>query len=460
MYKYLKITILYLFAAILTCPAAYSQTPKEWRKQGDNSVANKNFEQAAKEYQKAIDEGDEISALKLCWIMYEANVSSPDPNNLYWIVKIMAEKNYPDAQFFMGYLCANSIGTSQNTDEAIKWYNIAAKNNIANAQYELALIYGNGNGVAQSNNEMMKWLCKASALGHIPAKKMLAEKSKTINYTPETLPLIPEVVPVNGGVFMRGRFGDRNKSESPVREINISPFSIGKYEITNSQYCTFLNEWGHRVSSLNKWIELDGLLGKERCRIYHDGSEFQVEMSYENHPVLFVQWAGAMAYTLWLSENTGKSWRLPTEAEWEYTARGASSDSMLFSGSEYPDKVGWLWNNSDAMSREVGNLEPNQLGIYDLTGNAWEWCMDFYRKKYYRNEKHIDNPKGPALGSYKVLRGGGWDSFEAFSHVWARNFLVDRNHLGTIGFRVVLKDEPSDIKKMKRYRNEVGIIRK
>ena len=460
MYKHLKVTVLYLFVAILACPAAYSQTPKEWRKQGDSSVANKNFEQAAKEYQKAVDEGDEISALKLCWLIHETGVPSPDPNNLYWLLKLMAEKNYPDAQFFTGYLLANGIGIGQNMDEAVKWYTEAAKKDITNAQYELALLYDGNKGVAQNNNEMMKWLCKASALGHIPARQMLAEKSKTISYTPETLPSIPEVIPVKGGTYMRGRFGDKNKSESPVREITLSPFSMGKYEVTNSQYCEFLNEWGYRVSSLNKWIELDGYLGKERCRIYLNGDKFQVDMSYENHPVLFVQWAGAMAYTLWLSEKTGKSWRLPTEAEWEYAARGASNDSMLFSGSEYPEEVGWLWNNSNAMCHEVGKLNPNQLGIYDITGNAWEWCMDFYRKKFYRNEKKIENPQGPVLGSYKILRGGGWDSFEAFSHVWARNFLVDPNHLGTIGFRVVLKDEPLNVKKMKRYKTEIGIIRK
>ena len=460
MYKYLKFTILHLFVAILTYPAAYSQLPKEWRKQGDISVANKNFEQASKEYQKAVDEGDEISVLKLGWLMYETGVSSPDPNNMYWMVTIMAEKNYSEAQFLMGYLYANGAGIDKNMEEAVKWYNVAAKKGVVNAQYELALIHEGNKGIVQNNNEMMKWLYKSSALGHIPAKQMLAEKHKTINYTPEILPLIPDVVPIKGGNFMRGRFGDKNKSESPVREIALSPFSIGKYEITNSQYCAFLNEWGHRVSSLNKWIELDGYLGKERCRIYHDGTQFQVDISYENHPVSFVYWAGAMAYTLWLSEKTNRSWRLPTEAEWEYTARGASNDSMLFSGSEYPDKVGWLWSNSNAMIHEVGNLEPNQLGIYDMTGNVWEWGMDYYRKKFYKNEKKIENPKGPALGSFRILRGGGWDSFEAFSHVWARNFMIDRDHLGTIGFRVVLKDEPLDSRIMKRYRNEVGIIRK
>ncbi len=440
--------LLMVAAAFLLLAPAGAQSSSEWRKMGDRSFAAGQIDQACTEYAKAVDHGDEIAALKMGWVLYDQKRSFPDAGNLFTMTLLMAEKGYPDAQMFLGYFYDKGIGTASNPSEAVRWYRQAALRSVAAAQYELAMLYAGGRGVEQNSQDAMQWICKASTLGFVPAMKKLAEMQNSVSWIATGQELIPETVRVEGGLFMMGR-NSAEKSEAPAHEVEVSTFHMGIYEVTNAQFCAFLNDWGSKISSLDHWIDLNGQTGRETCRIYHDGTQFKVESCYANHPALFVAWEGALAYALWLGEKTGEAWRLPTEAEWEFAAR-AGRDSLLFSGSDNIEEVGWVWSNSNYMAHEVGSSMPNKLGIYDMTGNAWEWCMDYYRRNYYQRLER-NNPTGPRMGVFKVLRGGGWDSFVGISHVWARHFLIDPLRLGTVGFRVVKQETPFDEKTLRRY---------
>jgi formylglycine-generating enzyme required for sulfatase activity len=110
-----------------------------------------------------------------------------------------------------------------------------------------------------------------------------------------------------------------------------------------------------------------------------------------------------------MSKRTGKTVRLPTEAEWEYAARGGNmSKGYKYSGSNDPNSVAWH-NTFDLKGYPVEQKEPNELGIYGMTGNVWEWCSDWYHEKYYKSSPHTD-PKGPKSGKWRVLRGGVWSN--------------------------------------------------
>lgn len=116
---------------------------------------------------------------------------------------------------------------------------------------------------------------------------------------------------------------------------------------------------------------------------------------------------------------TGKNFRMPTEAEWEYAARGGNkSRGYKYSGSNILDDVGWYDSNSSSSTHDVGLLDPNELGLYDMSGNVWEWCADWYGS-YDSNSQ--SNPIGPSSGSYRVRRGGSWGSLAWFCRVSFRD---------------------------------------
>lgn len=224
----------------------------------------------------------------------------------------------------------------------------------------------------------------------------------------------PEMIKVEGGTFTMGDSEMEGEAdEQPAHDVTLITFYIAKTETTVLQYKTFCNATGRKFPE-----EMKGY--------------------YDEAPMAYVSWHDAVAYTDWLADKTGKNYRLPTEAEWEYAARGGNkSNGNKYSGSRSLDAVGWYADNSGGSTKKVGYKKPNELGIYDMSGNVWEWCKDWYAADYYAKSPK-DNPKGPAAGSYRVLRGGGWLSTAAHCRLAYRTDCAPDSRDGNSGFRVAL----------------------
>ena len=219
--------------------------------------------------------------------------------------------------------------------------------------------------------------------------------------------LEPEMILVEGGTFTMGcvesRDGDCKENELPTREVGLSDFWMGKYEVTNEEFVLFLQEKGNQEEGGVTWYDP----GYGKITEAKDG--FEVSSGYEKHPITGVSWYAARAYANWLSEKTGQTYRLPTEAEWEFAARGGvRSQGYGYAGSNNIEEVAWYSKNSGGSTHAVGTLKANELDIFDMSGNVWEWCSDWYGI-YEREKGIINNPGGPSEGDTRVLRGGSWD---------------------------------------------------
>jgi formylglycine-generating enzyme required for sulfatase activity len=254
------------------------------------------------------------------------------------------------------------------------------------------------------------------------------------------------MVKVEGGTFGMGCSSDTlncEKDEYPLHTVAISDFYISKYEITNKQFCKFLNEKG--VEKTGKYddvelIDMDLIVGpstRNACQIKYKEDKFIPLKGKENHPVIAVTYYGAIQFCEWAGG------RLPTEAEWEYAARGGSkSIGYIFSGSNELDRVAWWKGNSGGHSHKVGKKQPNELYIYDMTGNVLEWCSDWYNENYYKSSQRNNPQGGISVFKVKVLRGGSFMS----NHDKKKYRVSNRYHWGIssvptshyyIGFRLV-----------------------
>ena len=192
---------------------------------------------------------------------------------------------------------------------------------------------------------------------------------------------IPEIemVLVEGGTFTMGatpeQGSDAYGDEKPAHKVTLDSFYIGKFPVMQ-----------------RLWM---AVMGSNPSRFKGD-----------DLPVERVSWVGVQTFLRKLNAATGKTYRLPTEAEWEYAARGGNkSQGYKYAGSNDPDLVAWHYGNSDGTTHEVGTRFPNELGIYDMSGNVYEWCQDWYG--LYSSSPQT-NPKGPNSGSNHVYRGGCW----------------------------------------------------
>lgn len=201
-------------------------------------------------------------------------------------------------------------------------------------------------------------------------------------------------------------------NEIPLHEVTLKDFSIAKTETTISQWKVFCRATGREIPTA-----------------LADGK-------YDNYPVVNVKWAEAVEYTNWLSKVTGKSYRLPTEAEWEYAARGGKlTKGTIFAGSSNIDSVAWYVGNSDKATHPVAQKKPNELGLYDMTGNVWEWCLDLYADY---TSSPANNPRGAATGDGIVFRGGSWYELDKYSRIPFRGQSDGRDYtFRDLGFRVV-----------------------
>jgi formylglycine-generating enzyme required for sulfatase activity len=219
----------------------------------------------------------------------------------------------------------------------------------------------------------------------------------------------PQMVFVKGGTFqMSDVFGDGNSNEKPVHEVYVDDFYIGKYPVTQK-------EW-------------EAIMG-------NNPSHFKGE----NLPVDFVSWEDVQEFIKRLNAKSGINYRLPTEAEWEYAARsGGKAEKWAGTNNESELKdYAWYYKNSDNEIHPVGQKKPNGLGLYDMSGNVWEWVQDWYDEDYYKNSPK-DNPKGPSSGQHRVLRGGSWYDFARYIRTANRFRVYPDFRINIFGFRCVM----------------------
>lgn len=239
-----------------------------------------------------------------------------------------------------------------------------------------------------------------------------------------------EFILVSGGNFQMGDHqGEANAQ--PVHLVNLNAFQISKHEISNYQYCQFLNEIGCDEDGVFEGVKY-AEIGSSFSQINHSNGSFSPKPDKHNYPVVEVSWFGAKAFASWLSG------RLPTEAEWEFAARGGnSSQNFTYSGSNEPDEVAWYFKDYGNGSQEIGIKKQNELGLFDMSGNVMEWCNDWYDYHYYTSSPE-NNPQGPTSGDSHVVRGGSWYNPVACSGVSFRYPGADPNATSSyIGFRVV-----------------------
>jgi len=198
-----------------------------------------------------------------------------------------------------------------------------------------------------------------------------------------------KMVKVSGGTFQMGATseqGSDHDSERPVHQVTLSDYYIGETEVTQELWQAVMG-WN------------PSYFQESTIRDYHDS---------EKNPVEQVSWNDCQTFIYKLNQLTGKQFRLPTEAEWEYAARGGNkSKGYKYSGSNDINAVAWYSDNSGRKTHVVGTRAPNELGIYDMSGNVWEWCQDWYGS--YSSGAQT-NPIGPSSGSARIDRGGGWST--------------------------------------------------
>lgn len=219
--------------------------------------------------------------------------------------------------------------------------------------------------------------------------------------------LEPDMILVEGGTFNMGTETGAKK-ERPVHPVTLQSFSIGKYEVTQDLWVAVM---GSNPSTFNTCGQ---------C------------------PVEQATPAEIDAFIAKLNILTGKKYRLPTEAEWEYAARGGNqSQGYTYPGSNELNLVAWNVANAEGQTHPVGQLKPNELGLYDMAGNVWELCADWFSGSYYKNSPS-ENPLNTKKAMFRVVRGGSWRSGPERCYNEARNVNSKHHRISNLGFRLVL----------------------
>lgn len=245
----------------------------------------------------------------------------------------------------------------------------------------------------------------------------------------------PQRVKIKGGIFTMGSpdsLDDREDDETQ-HEVQVSDFQIGTYEVTVAQYRFYCNLTGTQMAS-----ELSG-------------------SRHDRHPVVNVSWKDAVKYANWLNtifeytasmtpdaglfDPVRRGYRLPTEAEWEFAARSRGLPEV-YAGTSHTDSLTFYawYNGNSGQPHPVGRKLPNTLGLYDMSGNVWEWCSDWYDGDYYElcaQQGVVENPVGPPDGSFRVMRGGSWNYYGLGCRTSNRYSFWPDNRSDYIGFRLV-----------------------
>ena len=254
-------------------------------------------------------------------------------------------------------------------------------------------------------------------------------ESAIVRYQPQAQemksidPIETKMVIVPGGLFYRGS-NQGARDESPRHRIELSPFAIDTHPVTNEQFVRFLEAMGGEKDGNNH-----DMIHLKDSRIKRSGGKVNIESGYNKHPVVGVSWYGASAYAKWVGK------RLPSEAEWEVASFGLENDVQYPTGNTIERSQANFFSSD---TTAVASYQPNTYGLFDMAGNVYEWCNDWYDYHYYDiSLQEPSNPKGPQQGVYRILRGGCWKSLKEDLRCAHRHRNNPGIMTGTYGFRCV-----------------------
>jgi formylglycine-generating enzyme required for sulfatase activity len=347
-----------------------------------------------------------------------------------------ADKGCVNAQNQLGLMYDKGNGVTKDVYEATNWYRKAAEQGYVHGQFNLGFNYEHGEGVDKNIDKAKEWYGKAAAQGHEKAKERLEKLQKEdpepnepltsfsnsrVTITVKGVPFTMK--PVEGGTFRMGsNNSEADGDEQPVHSVSIGSFYMGETEVTQAL-----------------WKAVMGTTVREQ----RDKADplWKIRGEGDDYPMYYVSYDEIVNEFLpRLNQLTGRKFRLPTEAEWEYAARGGNqSKGYKCAGSSTIGNVAWYVDNSDQQTHCVKAKESNELGLYDMSGNVDEWCKDWYDSSYYASSSS-SNPTGPSTGSKRVCRGGSWNSGEKSCRVSHRSYNSSDARKSICGFRLALNE--------------------
>jgi formylglycine-generating enzyme required for sulfatase activity len=279
------------------------------------------------------------------------------------------------------------------------------------------------------------------------ARESISMRSTQHDYTGETF---KSMVYIRGGCFLMGDiFNEGSLAERPVHRICLDDFYMGKYEVTVKEFRQFVHETGY-ITEAERQDGCHGWEGNREVKKKEYDWKNTGFSQTETHPVVCVTWNDSVQYIKWLNAKEGRNYRLPTEAEWEYAARSGGKHYRFSWVQEMPSdniadrtakrkligvEADEEYDDGYAFTSPVGSFRPNELGLYDMSGNVYEWVEDWLSNDYFQNSP-TENPTGPVDGKIKVMRGGSWNPLPRLVTTTARRGNVPGARGAWIGFRL------------------------
>ena len=338
----------------------------------------------------------------------------------------MKYKMMPKWVFLLGFLLFSGPSLFSKTAGASQVYREGEKNTYSSNHALIIVIseYGNGDWSYLENTHKDIWeageelTLKRFDQGYLVFNLQGKEHSGIFRDPLKGGGKGPEMCEVSSGRFLMGDVqSDEYKNKKLLRKVNVESFAAGRFEVTFAEYDHFCETVGRRNPDDNRWGRND-------------------------RPVINVSWEDALDYTRWLSEQTGHTYRLPTEAEWEYMARAGTETNYWWGNEPEHNKASchgcgaqWGWD-AERKTAPVGSLDPNPFGIYDTVGNVWEWTCSQYTDSYIGKETECIE-KITTGSVFVVLRGGAWAENPKNCRVSYRKFGYPNDRRYDVGFRVV-----------------------
>lgn len=286
---------------------------------------------------------------------------------------------------------------------------------------------------------LINWLLIGNFSAFAKSKNPIPDSLQILHFEVDSVPF--SMKRVESGLFIMGGTNEQHRevisTELPTHTVALDAYYIGHTEVTQALWQAVMPEW----EIIDEW---------------HN----------PNHPITDVSWYDCQVFIHRLDSITGMPFRLPTEAEWEFAARGGNKSRYFrFAGSNIADSVGWGLSNAGFRKHTVGLKIPNELGLYDMTGNVSEWCSDWYAPYHLGTEP---NPKGPITGKEKIMRGGSFSNCQANSHISYRHYQKPEESTQYCGLRLAMTlpneptlqvtEEPTMVKRVKINNLKIKLV--